>query len=172
MNKPAIERTIGDPWISVEPIRIGWIPAGHGTPDNYVTCELEDGRRIRVDLYASDEESYAFTEACVWNNALMIGWGNQLYHIDLYFRRVSRIDLGSYFGHLYFAERVALVASAEYLWRISSKGDVVWKSERLGLDGVIINSVEDDFIEGEGEWDPPGGWKHFRLRLDSGHSEE
>jgi len=172
MNKPTITRTIGESWISVEPIRIGCVPAGLGTPDCYVLCEAEGAERIRVDLYAGGNESYTFTEARIWNKALLIGWGNHLYSIDLQSRHVSQADLGCYFGHLYVSERIALVASAEHLWRINSHGEAEWKSAPLGLDGVIVNRIEHGLIEGEGEWTPPGGWKPFRLCLDSGQSEK
>lgn len=41
-------------------------------------------------------------------------------------------------------------------------------NDDLGLEGVIVNSVEDGIVRGEGEWDPPGGWRPFSLRLDTG----
>ncbi len=44
-----------------------------------------------------------------------------------------------------------------------------WISGGLGIDGVIITAMKQHMIQGEGEWDPPGGWKPFALFLDSGH---
>jgi hypothetical protein len=44
----------------------------------------------------------------------------------------------------------------------------MWESERLGIDGVVVHAVEGDVIEGDGEWDPPGGWQPFELSLASG----
>jgi len=38
----------------------------------------------------------------------------------------------------------------------------------LGIDGIIVASTSDGVISGEGEWDPPGGWRPFRLSLATG----
>jgi hypothetical protein len=38
----------------------------------------------------------------------------------------------------------------------------------MGVDGVIARNVAGGVIEGEGEWDPPGGWEPFRILLSSG----
>ena len=46
MKEPVITRTIANPWRSVEPTWIGWLPAGVGTPDRYVICEVEGAGRI------------------------------------------------------------------------------------------------------------------------------
>lgn len=38
----------------------------------------------------------------------------------------------------------------------------------IAIDGVVVNSVEDGLILGEGDWDPPSGGKPFPVRLESG----
>lgn len=43
-----------------------------------------------------------------------------------------------------------------------------WTTQRLGIDGVIVDGVANGIIEGQGEWNPPGGWERFRVKLDSG----
>jgi hypothetical protein len=76
--------------------------------------------------------------------------------------------LDNYFGHLYAHNDYLLVASGERLLRIQCDGSLAWKSPLLGIDGVIVGNVEDGIIYGSGEWDPPGGWQPFQIRLDSG----
>lgn len=44
----------------------------------------------------------------------------------------------------------------------------MWRSDALGIDGVIVDRISADEIEGQGEWDPPGGWKPFRVSAHSG----
>lgn len=61
-----------------------------------------------------------------------------------------------------------LVASASELLRFDGAGQLLWRRSGLGIDGVVIHRVQDGEIFGDAEWDPPGGWKSFRLRLDSG----
>ena len=81
---------------------------------------------------------------------------------------MTSFNLGTYFGHLYPSEEFLLVASAERLFRIDPDGAVKWRSGELGIDGVIVDRVSDQGIEGSGEWDPPGGWRPFRISVESG----
>jgi hypothetical protein len=99
---------------------------------------------------------------------LVVGWGECLYLVRLDTQAVSTIDLGYYFSHLYPADDHLLVASGERLFRIDGDGTVAWSSGDVGLDGVIVEQVKDGVVEGQGEWDPPGGWRPFRLSLGSG----
>jgi hypothetical protein len=54
------------------------------------------------------------------------------------------------------------------LLRLAPDGNVLWNTSDLGLDGVVVNSVEDGVIKGEGCWNLDEDWKPFLLRLDSG----
>jgi hypothetical protein len=83
---------------------------------------------------------------------------------------VATFPLSGYFGHLYVLEDRLLVADAERLHCFDREGSVLWRSAELGVDGVIVRNVADGIIEGEGEWDPPGGWEPFRILLSSGAS--
>jgi hypothetical protein len=163
-----IRSRIDAPWIDVEPLILGSTAAGPGTPEAYVTVESEEGPALRVDLYKSGDQSYAFSDAHVWSHFLVIGWGHFLYLVELRTRDVTSRDLGSYFGHAYPTERFLLVASAERLFRIDTDGSLSWRSDPLGMDGVIVAHISADQIEGQGEWDPPGGWTPFCVSAFSG----
>ena len=123
---------------------------------------------MRIDLYADSEECHTFEEAIVWDDLLAVGFGHRVYLVRLGHRSASSINLGGYFGHLSAGDGYLLAASAERLFRIGADGVLLWSSGPVGLDGVVVNRVEDGMVEGEGEWDPPGGWRRFRLRLDTG----
>jgi hypothetical protein len=43
-----------------------------------------------------------------------------------------------------------------------------WQSDVLGIDGVVVDVSGPDIIRGEGEWDPPRGWKPFELHAATG----
>jgi hypothetical protein len=169
MSKIIFSTTIEPPWTNIEPIRLGTIPTGLGTADRFLTVTTDEGQRLRIDLYASGENR-TFEEAHLWGDNLVIGYGHRLHFIQPTSRKVISIDLGGYFGHLYPTDECMLVASEDRLIRIEPDGKVGWLSEHLGIDGVVVNRVADGLIEGEGEgeWDPPGGWRPFRIRLDSG----
>ena len=76
--------------------------------------------------------------------------------------------IAPYFGAFYAGPDYLLVASGDSLLRLGHDGRLLWAAHGLGLDGVIVGLVENGVIQGQGEWDPPGGWKPFALRLDSG----
>jgi hypothetical protein len=168
MSRAAFLTTLDSPWTRVEPIRLGRVPAGLGTPDRFVVIESGEGSRLRVDLYQSSDECFAFEEVCVWSGSVVLGWGHRVYLVEPRTRVVSALDLGSYFGHLYPGERWLLVASAERLLRVEPDGSLLWRSDALGLDGVVVDQVADGVIRGEGEWDSPGDWRPFQVSLSSG----
>ena len=57
------------------------------------------------------------------------------------------------------------MASVEHLFRVELDGSLGWRSDPLGIDGVVVNQIADGVIRGEGEWDPSGGWRPFQARL-------
>jgi len=109
-------------------------------------------------------------EACVWSEFVAIGWGDHAYLVHLQTRHVSIIALDSYFGHLYPTENGLLIASGERLQLISRDGNLMWQSDVLGIDGVIVDDVDSALIRGRGEWDPPGGWKPFAVCVKTGQT--
>src|SRR3954454_6190923 len=135
--RPAIR----SPWTEMEPVRLGSVPPGLGTPDQFVTVEDDTGPRLRIDLYHSTEECYTFEELQVWSGLIVLGWGNHLYLVEPETRKTTDINLGSYFGHLYPGDGCLLVASAERLARIQPDGTTLWTSGDLGIDGVIVDEV-------------------------------
>jgi hypothetical protein len=156
------------PWLEIRPSRIGDIPAGLGTPNKYILLAQDGQPVLRVDAYRSSEECFAFHDAIIWNSYLVVGWGDCAYLIDIDSGAVTKHALGMYFGQVYATDECLLVASGERIWRINHDGSIVWKSDVLGVDGVVVSRIAHGIINGEGEWDPPGGWRPFRIRLDSG----
>jgi hypothetical protein len=53
------------PWERFNPLRVGCIPTGLGTPNAYVLIENDGRPFIRVDVYG-DEDCYAFEEIIVY----------------------------------------------------------------------------------------------------------
>ncbi len=159
---------ISDAWIALEPVRIGEIPSGLGTPNLYVTADLGT-KRIRIDVYNPIEGCGGpFTEAILWHNFVVIGRCQQLYLVPVDRGCVSAVNLDSYFRELYPNNDSLLVASATRLLKISPIGELVWTSPEIGIDGVVVDRIDNGVVYGEGEWDPPGGWRPFSLSIVSG----
>jgi hypothetical protein len=161
-------QAIEAPWIELARVRIGQLPSGVGTPDEYVLVGEEGAPYLRIDIYRDTSESQAFREAVAWAGWIAVGFGDRTYLVSESEKPTVFIPLGSYFGHLYPAKERLLIASGERLLCIGPSGETLWVSDELGIDGVIVSDVEHDIVSGEGEWDPPGGWRPFRLDLGTG----
>jgi hypothetical protein len=109
-----------------------------------------------------------FVECVVWRDYVALGWGGSCHVIDPVTRDVRSIDFEIYFGHLYPLEEKLLVASESDMTCLNARRDILWRSGRLGIDGVVVDHVVDDLVVGKGQWDPPGGWQPFQLSLLSG----
>jgi hypothetical protein len=162
--------SIDSPWREMVPASIGDINAGLGTPDKYILLMDNEAPVLRVDAYRSFDECYAFQDAITWLGFLVVGWGDCAFLIDVASRDVAKYALGAYFGHVYAVDESLLVASADRLRCIRREGALKWTSDVLAIDGVVVSDVTDGIVFGEGEWDPPGGWQPFRIRLDSGQA--
>jgi hypothetical protein len=161
------QNVIHEPWLKMKPIRIGSVPKALGTPDLFFMVIKDKQPLLRVDYYKGDE-CYCFEEAIIWNDHLAIGIGHCVFLVDIESRKVLQWDLGCYFGSFFPQKDYLLAASAQKIQRINPDGTLRWISNDIGIDGVRIDRIEDDIIHGEGEWDPPGGWKPFRVELDTG----
>lgn len=150
-------------WLAIEPVSVGPVPAAGRTPLCYVTV-AEDGKPVlRVDVYPYQPDCYPFQDAIVWRGNLMVGIGSYVHAISVADRSTVTIALGSYFGHLYPTRDYVLLASGEGLFRMEPDRSILWKNEDLGIDGVVVHEPGPPVVRGEGEWDPPGGWRPFAV---------
>ena len=75
-----------------------------------------------------------------------------------------------YFGSFHLGDGHCLVASGCEIFRLGRDGSKIWKSDAVGMDGVIFGNVEGDRISGEGQWDAPEVWLPFSISLATGRS--
>ncbi len=168
MIHAAFHSVIDPVWEAKEPLRLGQVSSGQKTADRFVLVELSQGRFLRIDLFRSNEESYAFEDVLVWCGKIVIGWGHHVYDVDLQSRDVIARCLDSYFGHMYPIDEVMLVTSAESLSCFAPDGSLAWQSDMLGVDGVVVEEIRDGIVRGKGECDPPGAWRSFTVDLKTG----
>jgi hypothetical protein len=165
-----ISGTIDADWLRVAPVRVGRVPSGVGTPACFVTVAENDDPVLRLDVYAHEPDCYAFQDAIVWRDNLIVGFGSYVHAISISRRSAITVALGSYFGQLYPTDEYLLVASGERLFRMEVDRSILWTSAPLGIDGVVVHEAGPDVIRGEGEWDPPGGWQPFTVMAADGSS--
>jgi|tagenome__1003787_1003787.scaffolds.fasta_scaffold20721939_2 hypothetical protein len=163
----SISNTVERELTALTSVQVGLIPSGRGTPDRYVTVSRDGDPFLRVDIYA-DSGSSAFEEAIVWRENVVVGFGYDVHLIGLSDHAHRSIPLEWYFGHLYPSERNLFVTSAQRVFCIGPDQRVLWRSEIVGIDGVVLDEIDGPIVRGRGEWDPPGGWRPFALLASSG----
>lgn len=158
--------TIEPGWASVAAISLG-----QGGLDHHVLVEEAGIPRLRLDLRGTgDFEAWYCAEAISWNGTVVIGFAERVYFIGMSGIVIARIDLRLYFERFYVEGDRLLVASGTDVTCVDMGGNLIWQSDWLGVDGVIIHRVRDGVIYGDGEWNPPGGWKPFAISLTDGRS--
>ncbi len=150
------------------PIRIGRLDGPAGVPDKIFLVHNGERPFVRVELHAYRDDYHGFESCTIWSHFLVVGAGHRVYFVDLRDGGVSEFDLDGYFGSLAAGHECLLVASAQRLFSFDRDAALQWRSHMLGLDGVVIDRITSAEIAGAGEWDPPGGWKPFRVSAASG----
>lgn len=166
MYRAELHNTVDQPWTAIPAIRVGRAPTGIETPRIYVTVERDGIPFARIDAWPLWNEP--FTQALAWKHIIVLGMEEDVYLIDPVTQEANGIACDGYFGHVYPLEDKLLIADSSRLICINERGEHPWKSDTLGIDGVMLDDVRDGIIAGRGEWDPPGSWKPFRLTLASG----
>ena len=165
----ALTTAIDLPWTEVSPIRLGPVPRSVGTPDLFALITLPGGERMRLDLYrAATSELYVRDEVIPWHNWIAVGFGYRVFLINSLDREVREIPIPLYFEAFRASNHYLLILAGEGLVRLDLSGSVVWSNDRLAIDGVEVDAIENGVIHGRGEWDPPGGWRPFRVQLETG----
>ena len=167
MYRVSFQGSIDEPWRLMDPIRVGPVPTGGAEPQ-YVTVERDGTPFARVDAYAAWRGP--FTELIVWQRFVVLGWDEVVHLIDPAIRETRGIPCDGYFGHLYALDDRLLIATASELICIDRGGEMAWRRANVGIDGVVVHRINDGIVIGAGEWDPPGGWRPFRLLLATGES--
>lgn len=109
-----------------------------------------------------------FDTAYIFQNHLCIGLGENVYFISIETGEIRKIDVSMYFGYFYeYGERL-YVASGARLYCFGCTCELIWVSENIAVDGIIINGIVDNCIELSCERDPPGGWVDCVLSAEDG----
>jgi hypothetical protein len=164
-----MQNFIEEPWMALE-VEIRLAPPfirRRGTPDIYVLLEQDGKPLARFDVYSGDTPS-PFSTAMIWKQWVVIGFSDFLHFFSLENKSIVSRQLDSYFGSLYSAQEVLLVASGTELLCFDAQAKLCWQRQHLAIDGVIVQAVENHKIFGKAERNPPGGWHPFTLSLESG----
>ncbi len=163
-----MSEAIDEEWSGVAPVRVGRVPKGIGTPPCFVCVTQDEQPLLRVDVYSLGPDCIAFRKALIWHDYLVVGFGSHIHAISLTDNSSITIPLAEYFGELYPTQNYLLIASCSRLFRMEQDRSILWTSDQLGIDGVIVHRAESPTIRGKGEWDPPGGGRNFAVSAEDG----
>lgn len=168
----SMQKAVEPAWLNITSRIVGERGAVTGsTPDSYVTVALQEAPYLRIDVYGGLEpECTTFQEALYWRGWIVIGFGERIHLVPITAedRDIKTLFLGDYFSALYPTDGYLLAASGTRLFRVTVTGEIAWKTEWLGVDGVLVSDIQDGIICGQGEHDPPGGWRPFEVDLATG----
>jgi hypothetical protein len=156
-----LSRKLSDGARAVDAIAVGDTAArGIRPPDRYVYLGRE---ALRIDVFSFLPDAFCFEAAIHWLDWIAIGVGSHVHLVSLIDRSSRSLGLGSYFGSLNPTADYLLIASGERVRRLEPNGKLLWTSDVVGVDGVVLRVLGPPKILGDGEWDPPGGWRPFAL---------
>lgn len=164
--KTEFRNTIDYPWIKMDPINIGEVPKILGTPEMYCTVKKDDSAHLLINIYL--EYSTTFKDAIIWNNYIAIGFCDLFYLIDIETHSSIYARVDGYFGYIYPYEEFILVATCFNILCFNKNCTLLWTSDKLGFDGVLVHDFDGKYIYGAGEYDPPGGWEDFVIDCKTG----
>ena len=70
--KASFRSAIGSPSPEMEPVRVGRVPPGKGTPDVFVIAEENDKPVLRIDVCHLAPEQSAFAECIAWKHWIVV----------------------------------------------------------------------------------------------------
>jgi hypothetical protein len=159
-----IRHTIEEPWLSMEPVRVGDVPQWLSTPERFITVEDNKIPIMRIDVYAYPVEEQSLEDARIWKEFVIICYRQMLHLISIKGRTFHSTDLEGYIDHIYPLDDYLLVASRDRVFRFASDGKLTWKSKKIAEDGVIIKNPGPEKIIGEAAWESdPEVWDEFQL---------
>ena len=83
-------------------------------------------------------------------------------------QQIIKQKLDGYFASVYLIDVKIMDCSASEIFCFHQSAQLLWRTENLGIDGVIIQEVKENVIIGRGEFDPPDTWLEFKLDIDTG----
>jgi hypothetical protein len=155
---------INPPWTLVPAVALG-----EGGFHQYLLVERDGRPALRLELRGSHRaERWFRAEATSWNGHIAVGFAQRVYVVHPSGSAACCVELDACFDAFRPEGDRLLVVSGQDITCLDERGAILWRSEPLGIDGVVIQSVDNGLISGDGEWDPPGGWRPFVISLADG----
>ncbi|TGM58572.1 hypothetical protein [Leptospira adleri] len=145
----------------MDPIVIGHRAANLPTADAFLVVDDPAGL-FRFDVYF--RELAMPPKAWRWDSVFIISGGPYLSLFNIANANLITVPIDAYVTAIYAQARQLFVSTASEVLCFDDNLDLIESYHNLGIDGVTIENVTNDSIAGAGEWDPPGGWRTFKIQ--------
>ena len=153
-------------WHDIEEISLKK-PKKGGEPDKYYLVTKNDKPYLLVKLY---KYSKPYTPVyALWRNYFLIAEFDAFHKIDILTFKSEKCDYErGYFDGFYQVANFLLVATDSRLYCFDKDFAMVWQTDEIACDGVLVHGYEDGHLRVGGENDPPGGWIKYKIEFATG----
>jgi hypothetical protein len=110
-----------------------------------------------------------FNKVILTEGVLAMGYQDQFHLLEVTtLQCLLSLQTDFYFEDIKLHEGIFYITDACFVNAVTDYGKHIWKSECVGIDGVILQEITHSAINGIGEMDPPGGWVPFSLNPSTG----
>lgn len=114
------------------------------------------------------EYSTTFKVAIIWKNYIAIRFCDLFYLIDIDTHSYKNTKVDGYFGYIFPYDEFILVATCFNILCFKKNCTMLWSSDKLEFDRVLVYDIDCKYIYEVGEYDPPGGWEDFVIDCKTG----
>lgn len=147
--------------------------------ENNETKEYENRANIFIEDIESKTYIYNFELRCempgtffrgstFFKDYIVISLENYVYLYNTSSKKSVMHKLNGYFDNFYPEEDFILIGTDTHLMKINNKAEILWRSEKLGVEKIAIKKIENDTIIGSGNWGQPKSWQNFTISLKNG----
>lgn len=142
--------TLETSWLKIEPIYLGSVPIGLGTPDFYGLIEKDGEPYLCLNIYGDSSHSYNIARTIIWESWAVIIYADLLCLVSLDTKVVHQFEEDWLFCEIYPQVDKLLVTSDDSVYCFDTDANLLWKTTGLGIAGVFVDKVENNFVFGQG----------------------
>lgn len=109
-----------------------------------------------------------FQAECFFQQYFCIGSGEAAYFINLQTREIKTLQCDLYFGYFYIHKERLYVASNSRLFCFNCDCELLWQTEEIAVDGLVVDEFSEDSLSVSCEVDPPDHWIPYKISLHDG----
>ena len=153
-------------WCDIEEISLDK-PQKDSEPDKCYLVTKNYNPYLLVKLYEYSKPYYPVY--ALWRNYFLIAELDAFHKIDILTFKSEKYDYErGYFGKFYQLADFLLVTTESRLYCFDKDFAMVWQTDEIACDGVLVHRYNDGYLDVDGENDPPGGWINYKIEFATG----